>query len=295
MSRSEADLTCPYCAATYQEGDNVCLRCGKALSPTGYSRYGEPEVIASEPSTSEPVAEQSAAMPPSTDINQRINRTLAAILWGVIIIAALVFIFSRSIHISLFASATPTPIPRVVMIVGTPTPTPVYQPDPNADKVTVNHVRLLNTTAGTLVANIYDLGAASSITATAIVPALFPPEGMFNTGTIVVSSGVVVIDGFATNKPPRATIFTRHELPYHRGSLLLPVVNGALYGDSLIMLASAGITVTEHYPSANFIVAGQLIAGFDVLDRLNGNDKVISDQNRPLAGQKEQELWMKDD
>ncbi len=285
MSMDETNLTCPYCSATYEEGDTVCPRCGKALSPTGYSPYGEADVIALQlPPYDTPRGQQAAAIPSSTGTNQRFNRPLAAVLWGLVIIAALMFIFSRSIHISLFASATPTPIPRLASVSGTPTPTPLYQPDPNGGNVKVNHVRVLNTTAGTLVANFYDIGAASSITATAIEPALFPPAGVFGPGAIDPVAGAVVIDGYnAADQPLEATIFTRPKLPYRRGSALLPVVDGALYGDSLIILTSAGITVAEHYPSANFVVAGQLIAGFDVLDRLNGNDKVISDQNKPLA------------
>jgi hypothetical protein len=290
MSMDETTLTCPYCGARYQAKDTTCPRCGKALSPTGYTQYGEPELIASELPTSDmTVAEQADAMPPSSNRNQRTNGPQAVILWGIVLIAALMFIFSRSFHVSLFASATPTPMLSSIFPIGdyptpslpdlSPAPIPLYTPDPNGANVKVNHVRVLNTTAGTLIANIYNLGAASAITATAIEPALFPPAGVFGPGAIDVVAGAVVIDGYnAADQPLEATIFTHDELPYRRGSALLPIVDGELYGDSLVILTSAGITETEHYPSASFVVAGQLIAGFDVLDRLNSSDKVISDQ-----------------
>jgi hypothetical protein len=281
MDVNEANLICPYCGASYRARDTTCPKCGKALSPTGYAQYsdwGTPE----PPDDAMPAAGSavtSTGIEGNTEqrvvgVNQRIDRTLGIILWGVIAVAVLFFIFSHlGISITPRAYPTNTPVPPVMMIAATPTP--VYQPDPNVGKVKVGYVRVLGTSAGTLVANIYDLGTGADP---------FPPPGVFGVGSVGGSGGAVVFDAYtATNTIVTATKFTRYELPYWRGSVLLPVVNDVAYGDSLIILTSADITTTQHYPSANFIIAGQLIAGFDVLDRLTGNDRVGSDEINPLA------------
>ncbi len=49
MDVSEAKLTCPFCGAAYQARDTACPRCGRALSPTGYSQYSEQTRIESQP------------------------------------------------------------------------------------------------------------------------------------------------------------------------------------------------------------------------------------------------------
>ncbi len=60
MIVDETTLICPYCGATYRQGDTVCPNCGKPLSPTGYSQYGDEAAVEPSPTPVTPQESDSA-------------------------------------------------------------------------------------------------------------------------------------------------------------------------------------------------------------------------------------------
>ena len=300
MSMDETKLTCPYCGAHYQAKDSVCLRCGKTLSPTGYSRYGE----------SEPVAQQPAPLPAmlarSTSsrvggIDRPHNRDTQIQAWhyylpiGVIIVLIIIFFIlngpARRVTYPDYPNAiavayTPTPLrpfaclppPEAtlysVLPRGAPTddtqstraPRADNTPIPNAvmTGVRVSYILNINTAKGILQAKMYYIGpsAVNQPPVTQLRGAL----SSFGDGLVTIFTG----NGSTTD-------FTPTNLPYRCGSVLMLVSNGRLGDDQLTIIRSddpaGALTFAQKY-GFTYTVVGQLISGYDVLGALSAGDMV---------------------
>ncbi len=114
-------------------------------------------------------------------------------------------------------------------------------------------------------AKMYDIGTASNLSQL---------ESL--TGNrIAIGSGTVTL---YTNDLNTSNIIS-NTLPYRCGSLILPVHNGKVAGAELTIITSDNPASAVSFLQSggdNYLVAGQLISGYDVLTKLSAGDVVNS-------------------
>lgn len=306
----ERRLICPYCGVHYQARDSVCPRCGKALSPTGYSRYGGPE-MPEQPTP--PVKPAVALIPPArtrvAGIDRPRTRDAQIQSWryylpiaAFVLVIVVLFLNSQSHRTSIVIMP---PYSSPVALHATPTSVRPFAclPPPEAteyqvmpDAVPSEQARLPEV-VGTM--------AYLPITGTPT-----PPPAALRISyilTLTTTKGVLQakmydIGASVANLPPvdhlrgalssfgdgLVTIFTGNtitadftptDIPYGCGSVLMLVNNGRVGGDQLTIIRSndpaSALAFTKKY-GFTYTVVGQLISGYDVLGALNAGD-IMSD------------------
>jgi hypothetical protein len=266
--------------------DTTCPRCGKALSPTGYSRYGEPEPVA--PPTPPLLTRAPSAR--VAGIDRPRNRDTQIQAWryyvlpvGVVVMMIIAFVIfgGQSKHdYGPAISISPPYVTPIALPASTPTAVRPFACTPPAEATLYPETMPISTTPTVVIGFTLDISTTKGLLK---VKMYYPGTSTLMSPLLDNLSGSHISIGNATvtfNLNDNLTTgFAPIDLPYQCGRLLLPVRNGQLYFDELTIIKSNDGTNAVSFAQAlgySYTAVGQLISGYDVLRALTANDSVIT-------------------
>lgn len=303
MSVDETTLICPHCGATYRDGDTVCPNCGKPLSPTGYSSYGDEAAVEPSPAPVTPlesdpaIAEDALDTPliedaPATTVpNEYSSPVIARVAepslsldnsnatqtarqsaasartrdFGAVQSCA-IFILIGIVGLVIYIfDGSHTSSNGYTALLNTPVPgTPTEPPDPAAVEMKESYLLLFAGESGSTLNDVY-----IKMYNLNTYPVIFPDDKVMNGAVVQVSPTAVEFD---TNSKA-ISVFHPNNLAYRRGTALLPILNGKVSASKLIIIRDARAAVAQ-YPRSSYVVAGQTDYGYEYLDQFESGTKI---------------------